>query len=512
MKRIFALLTLPVFFTIGLIVTPAVNAQNTVDGGYAEALEDCRDNGSVALECHSKIVDDVPKYNFIEGVVGPVEGLTVSPDIWKRNPRYAQTLLQNSAIGKVNQTIVAMYLNPPANTVAYILDTGQSLGFIPKKTYAQGVGFAGLSPLLPIWKIFRNIAYVLLAFVMVIVGFMVMLRKKIDPKTVVTVQNALPKVIVTLILITFSYAIVGIMIDIMYLIIFLAVSLFKTTGLLPDPAALSKLAGYDSIEKLMSTGGLFSVFNTSFPFLQEGGILDLSADIIGWTWAKAAVAGLGGAFAFLLFPPLGALGLAYVGAPVVIAFIVAVALLFIFLRLFFMFFSAYIQIILSLLFGPIQLLGEALPGSHSFASWIGNLVSNIMVFPISAVMIMLAMMMATIADNSNTAAAIWTPPLATLPGGSVRSISALFSIGLLATIPSIVASIKEAIKTKPFVNAGPGAILGPIGSGAGQLVQLGYQASMIYSPLRHQIQESTAAQRAIEAQKNAEKTLFGQKH
>ena len=34
-------------------------------------------------------------------------------------------------------------------------------------------------------------------------------RKKIDPKTVVTAQNAIQRVIIALILITFSYAIVG---------------------------------------------------------------------------------------------------------------------------------------------------------------------------------------------------------------------------------------------------------------------------------------------------------------
>jgi hypothetical protein len=49
---------------------------------------------------------------------------------------------------------------------------------------------------------------------MVVVGFMIMFRSKIGGQTLVTLGNFLPGVITSLILITFSFAIAGLLIDI----------------------------------------------------------------------------------------------------------------------------------------------------------------------------------------------------------------------------------------------------------------------------------------------------------
>ena len=39
-----------------------------------------------------------------------------------------------------------------------------------------------------------------------------------SPQTIVTIQSALPKIVVTLILVTFSYAIAGFMVDLVYVV------------------------------------------------------------------------------------------------------------------------------------------------------------------------------------------------------------------------------------------------------------------------------------------------------
>ena len=131
---------------------------------------------------------------------------------------------QKSAMAGLAKSTLAMYQHPPARSSEYIADVGRTLGFIPKKVEAQGIGFSGLQSMLPLWKTFRNIAYALLAVIIIVVGFMVMFRKKIDPKTVVTVQNAIPRIVIALGLVTFSYAIVGAMIDLIYLAIVLSTS------------------------------------------------------------------------------------------------------------------------------------------------------------------------------------------------------------------------------------------------------------------------------------------------
>lgn len=367
-----------------------------------------------------------------------------------------------SPLAMMGNAIGTIYANPPADLALWIQDTGQSLGFIPKQAYAQGIGFTGFSALLPLWKAFRNIAYALLAAIMVIIGFMVMFRKKIDPKTVVTVQNALPKIVLTLILITFSYAIVGLMIDLMYLVILLMVGLVNSTGLLPTslPTGVSQIMGYKNIADVMSRGGLIAVYNTIFPGFS---LTKVAGDLVGYNLGWVATGLVGGAALGFLFasPVVGAVTAGVVvGAPIIIQLLLSLALLFTFVRLLILFIGAYVQIVLALIIGPLQIMTEAIPGSNGFGSWIKNLFANLVVFPIAAGMFLLSMAFLTATDKFS--GSIWTPPFATLPGASVRSISALFALGVLMVIPNIAQGIKEALKNKPIIPAGPGALFAPI--------------------------------------------------
>ncbi|KKU82962.1 MAG: hypothetical protein UY10_C0018G0001, partial [Microgenomates group bacterium GW2011_GWA2_47_8] len=92
-----------------------------------------------------------------------------------------QRCVGGSAAGYLGRTIASMYdsNNKPADFGLWLADTGRSLGFLPNQVYAQGqgIGFSGLAPLLGIWKAFRNIAYLLMAVVMIVIGFLVMFRK-----------------------------------------------------------------------------------------------------------------------------------------------------------------------------------------------------------------------------------------------------------------------------------------------------------------------------------------------
>jgi hypothetical protein len=60
----------------------------------------------------------------------------------------------------------------------------------------------------------RNIAYGLFLVLMVITGFMIMFRTSVSPRVVVTFTNALPRIVLGLVLITFSFPIIGFIIDI----------------------------------------------------------------------------------------------------------------------------------------------------------------------------------------------------------------------------------------------------------------------------------------------------------
>lgn len=208
MKRVFLSLLIGVLLSFNLItpVHAEDDALSWIDAGYAESIKSAL-LGEINAAAHISNVNTNTYSDFVRRVLGPVEGVTISSE--DMNTPYADKMRQQSAVSELNNYIASIYMHPPASSYAFVNDVGQTLGFIPKQAYAQGIGFTTLSPLLPIWKVFRNIAYALLAIIMMVVGFLVMFRKKIDPKTVVTVQNALPKIVVSLILITFSYAIVG---------------------------------------------------------------------------------------------------------------------------------------------------------------------------------------------------------------------------------------------------------------------------------------------------------------
>ncbi len=390
--------------------------------------------------------------------------------------------VKNSMLGQATSGIAMIYDTPPANTMAFIYDTGQTLGFIPRQAYAQGTGFTGLAPILPIWKAFRNLAYLLLAFVMIIVGFMIIFRRNIDPHTVVTIQNALPRIVLTLILITFSYAIVGLLIDLMYVGIFLAYSIFYSTGLLPDTVTSGApgTGGVLNTREVVTNGSLYEAFHLVFPeniisiakdafalfdhasgdagtrTNAGGGMFNLDigqmiSDFAGDIAGQAAQFTLGGLFTLAL----------------------SIGIFFIFVRLFFVFISAYINIIVSLVFGPLQILMDAIPGTNSFDNWLRNLIGNIAVFPVASVMIMLALVFHGAAEQADaTNSALWTPPYYDLFSPTPSAIGTLFSLGVLLVIPQTIKGIKESIKGNAALPIGLGSVFAPAGSAVGGATSL----------------------------------------
>lgn len=429
------------------------------------------------------------------------------------NPLCPKSLsFQNSALTGLSNVAIAMYQVPPAETSMYLADVGQTLGFAPK-AHAQGVGFSGLAPLLNLWKAFRNIAYALLAAIMIVVGFMVMFRKKIDPKTVVTVQNAIPRIVVALLLVTFSYAIVGVMIDLMYLSIVLAASVVSSAS----PALGKTVSLFTTLTSCYPEGteaagsGWSSLTSATTPqitsALFSGGLGNLITFFMGsgfQAWDDvAAMLTSGGKYtaAWVLIPGFigtmiggkkGAIA-GLVSAPVLLTLIILIVLIFGLVRLVFMLVDAYINIIIALLIAPFQLMMEAVPGTNAFATWSKNLLSKVIVFPLTAVLLMIS----AILTSQDVSASIWAPPLISTGSGGF-GMAGIIGLGMLLIIPGVVAGFQKALKAEPVIPGGVGTILGPVGSGVGQLWNLWYQASFIGSAMRHKPDTRTPFQAAKE--------------
>lgn len=411
------------------------------------------------------------------------------------NPADADKNYGKSVFGFMSNLIIIPYANPPASGVMWAYEGLQNAGFVPKTMAAEGIGFAAIKPFSNLWKIFRDLSYMLLVIVLIAIGFMIMFRAKINPQTVISVENALPKIVISLILITFSFAIAGFMIDLMYVLIILIISILSNNtdvhidvqtyqnALLNGDLKFffSKLGNIwgigDALLSFMPTFGII-IFNviTGIVLYFVLGLIPGVGPIFTGGVAKGAWGEWAGALLNLVsaWPRMliaGALGFFIV--PLIISVLVWFTVVFLFFRITFLLFKSYIEIILFIIFAPILLLFEAIPGKNAFSWWLKNLLGDLISFPL----VVLFMLIATILiESSSSGANIWNPPL--LPQMGSAQFGTLIGIGIMFLIPDFIKLIKEAIGLKPLpIQVGLGTYFGgagaALGGGMGLVGQIG---------------------------------------
>ncbi len=96
----------------------------------------------------------------------------------------------------------------PVNLAYFIQDETKNIPLL-NKTFAADATYSGnfLGQIKSAWKFTRNMAYAAMAIIIVIIGIMITMRATVDTRTTVTIQYALPKLIVAFLLIGFSYPI-----------------------------------------------------------------------------------------------------------------------------------------------------------------------------------------------------------------------------------------------------------------------------------------------------------------
>ena len=374
--------------------------------------------------------------------------------------------------------ITQMVTRPPTSSVEYLADLGSKAGLV-KPAYAQdSTGYRGLSGVLQIWKAFRNIAYAFFVIIFVVVGFMIMFRTKLNPQTAVNLQLALPKLIITLILITFSYAIAGFILDLIYFIIYLTANVFTAFNL-PTNITIDDIFSKNIIE-------IFSIFNP-------------------WETAKNF-----GNSLQILFEGAGAKSIEITGKLLtegifglsIVRLIVSGGILFSIFKLLFQLIIAYVNIIIQVIFAPIMLLFNALPQSNAFSSWIKNLIANAAAFPATAIMIMVGS--ALISSSSDNISQTFAPPFINFGIDDQSLLSSIIGLGIIFLLPKIVTMIQEALKVKPALPIGPaiGSVIGAPVRIATQATQYGYQEVKSRQAIRAQ---TSAIASAIRGEKSKEK-------
>lgn len=381
----------------------------------------------------------------------------------------------STANGMIGSWMASIYLHPPASGFAYVRHQLANAGFIAKPAMAQGVGFAGLTPFLGLWTASRNIAYSILIIVMVAIGFMVIFRMKIDPKTVISLQAALPKIVLTVILITLSYPIVGFLVDMMYLIMALIISIM-----------LSGMGG-DWIAKIpdVQTNFLTGNIGTLLGQIENAG--NIWESVVDVNWITGIITGggalAGGIFLGAGFAAIWPVILGAVAPVLIILFILQLGLLYIWIRILMILLNSYIQLILSLLLGPILLLGEAVPGKSAFSQWIMNVLANLSVFPTTAAILIFAMFITSL----DTPGPLWMPPFT---GFQPReAFLSIMGLSIVFTAPNMITSVKKMFGAKPAMPISAGTAFMPLTGGvqttmgaASQFYYMNQMLSMFRKP------------------------------
>lgn len=351
------------------------------------------------------------------------------------------TLGNNGLLNDAGSVISFMYTNPPASSIDYLAGVQNNLAKhnIVQPAYAQnGFGFQALSPVLEIWRAMRNIAYFVFILAFVMYGFMIMFRIKIDPKTVATIENSIPKIIGTLLIITFSYAIVGLMIDFSYVITGLIFSAFGATGIVKTDWWNQWYGGLQSGSTPL---GLFGTLMMIWAQLFSGGLMPRI--INGFTSLPVGVAGI-----LDLILNLMTIG-------IIIKFIIAIAVAYSLFKLGYSLLKSYIEIILSTAFAPMMLLGDLMPGNDAFGSWSRGILANLSAFVVSQILFALSFyfmggfnLFGWTGFNFSADTAIWRPPLILTGGG--EGVKAIIGLGIILMASKFVDMIKDALKIPPF--------------------------------------------------------------
>jgi len=428
------------------------------------------------------------------------------------NPKDGDKNFNHSLFGFVTNLIVLPYANPPASGIYWAYSGLQNAGFVPKTYAAEGIGFAAIKPFMSIWMVFRNISYMLLVLVLIAIGFMIMFRTKINPQTVISVENSLPKIVVALLLITFSFPIAGFLIDLMYVVIALSISILAEANsslnvgqlqrdyLTASPGTLlDKLFFLD--DKLINnypelklftevfkpfgfaTGLInflvktFNIGNNLLVIFPDAirGLLDLAALVFsGWgavklgnfasifaqptenTGAQALTFGIQigkftTGFLKIIGMTVGFFIMIIIAMPFIIGLLVALTLVFLFFRIFFILLTSYIKIILYILLSPLILILEAIPGKSAFSSWFKNLLGELATFPLVVIVILLGNLIITTANFS-----IWWPAVGVnqswtppfLYNINQQAWQFLIGYGIVLILPDLIKLFKESLGAK----------------------------------------------------------------
>lgn len=301
----------------------------------------------------------------------------IAPDVTagseriKTSPEIPEDM-RGGLLGITNNAITYAYTNYPGVSITDHLAEEWVPGYkdSTSSTYAaDGETLSGYDTLMnsgiaPLWSKIRNLAYVFFVIIMIVVGFMIMFRSKLGGQTLVSLGNTLPGIITALILITFSFAIAGLLIDLGGLITTLIASLYGGSDVVKGINSLGSLMG----AALTGGTGLTAAISgpvglgVVLPIAIKYGLVSAAA-IANAPIIATIAAGLG---IVMLIVALLIIGIVFVGG----------------IKVLITLYKAFFGVLLGVVIGPIQIMMGAFPGKgYSTSNWFKSLLKNVLTFP-----------------------------------------------------------------------------------------------------------------------------------
>jgi len=304
-------------------------------------------------------------------------------------------------VGKTDKALTAMIYNYPMK-----ISPGNYMvqEWSPKAATTVSAAKTGtemLDPIHSLWKYVCNITYVGFVVVTIIIAFMIMFRQKIGGQVAVTITNAIPRVLIGMVLVHLSYFIAG-------LILSFGTFLMGLSGYVLSKAG-KEITGVDY--PTLGLGGPWHIWRGVKDAVLSGVDTDSTnvtpANFFNWH----GVGALGGvATSLLSLPAIGipvvlvSIATAFPGTEIVeliIKLIFSVGLIYAGIRIFFNLLLAYANIFMSVVILPIVTLVGSLPGQEKIIiNSYKAILSNALMFPATYLMLNLGVLVSVASVNS----------------------------------------------------------------------------------------------------------------
>jgi hypothetical protein len=289
----------------------------------------------------------------------------------------ANTQDQNLAVNTTNKSLLSLVFSTdrPFSGISYVKNKVQNFSIVPV-VHAQtiGFGYSALQPIQDMWSASRNVAFGLFVLAAVVFSFMIMFRVKISPQVVISVQSAIPKLVISLILVTFSYAIAGFLVDLMYVVI----------GILS--VILSSFLPSNVLPVLLNPKAVFSLLTLGQPLGAVGLNFQLGIFSMIFVYLGPLIIGL---MVLTLLIGVASGGLLFL-IPLIILIVVVIVAVVMSIKIIWALLKAFVNIILLTIFAPLQIVAGTLVPSFGFGQWVKSYISNLAVFVVTGALYFLS--------------------------------------------------------------------------------------------------------------------------